>query len=254
MPIPPGQFGRAADGVRGGLPPGRGSVSTFRPFCGETASMKMPAHDASCETEAEAIRAWIADGQNGSPEARGKLFERCRDYLLLVARRNLATSLQGKVGASDLVQQTFIDANRAFGDFHGDSEPELLAWLKRILQNHAAQAVRRYLGAAKRDVRIERSLFGCRGDGWNYQVAADAETPSRQLAAAEQSDALTAALSRLPRHYKQVIEWRNYERKPFEQIGAMLDRSPEAARNLWVRAIERLRVELGIAHESQTKP
>lgn len=214
--------------------------------------MEMQAHDAACGAEDDAIRAWIAAGRSGSAEARGKLFERYRDYLLLVAQRKLASNLQSKVGASDLVQQTFLGAHRAFDGFRGDSEQELLAWLRQILQNHAGQAVRRYLGAAKRDVRLERSLFAGRADGCDSQLAADPETPSRQLAAAELTHALTAALSRLPLHYRQVIEWRNCERKPFEQIGAMLDRSPEAARKLWVRALEQLRVELGITHESRT--
>lgn len=214
--------------------------------------MNKQSRDAACEANDEAIDAWIVAGRNGSTDARGKLFQRCRNYLLLVAERKLESSLQSKIGASDLVQQTFLDAHRAFGDFRGGSESELLAWLQRILQNHAAEAVRRYLGAAKRDVRAERSLAGGRGEGADSQLAAVAETPSRLLAAAEEVDAVTAALARLPLHYRQVIEWRNNERKPFEQIGAMLDRSSEAARKLWVRAIEQLRVELGSKHESRT--
>lgn len=213
--------------------------------------MSRQGEDAACEAKDEAIEALIAASRNGSADAQGKLFELCRNYLLLVAERKLESSLQSKIGASDLVQQTFLDAHRAFGDFRGGSEPELLAWLKRILQNHAAEAVRRYLGAAKRDVRAERSLDGDRGDGGDSQLAGAAETPSRQMAAAEEVDAVTAALARLPLHYRQVIEWRNNERKPFEQIGAMLDRSSEAARKLWVRAIEQLRVELGSTHESR---
>src|SRR5215469_6834670 len=87
---------------------------------------------------------FILAGARGSDEARGVLFERCRNYLLLVAERELDPGLRGKMGASDLVQQTFLDAERGFTGFRGQTERELLAWLQRILQNRAGQAVRQY--------------------------------------------------------------------------------------------------------------
>jgi len=211
-----------------------------------------PAQDGTCEIAANLARSWIVAGRNGSAEARGKLFERCREYLLLVADRELDRELRGKIGDSDLVQQTFLEAERGFPQFRGETEQELRAWLRRILRSRGGQAVRRYLRAAKRDVRVERSLAGSTSDGGEMQIAGDVETPSRQLAATEEADALTAALARLPEHYRQVIQWRNTERKPFEEIGAMMDRSAEAARKLWVRAVEQLRVELGITHEPPT--
>ncbi|HET6880232.1 MAG TPA: sigma-70 family RNA polymerase sigma factor [Pirellulales bacterium] len=200
----------------------------------------MQAQDMAFEVAAaEALDAIVA-GREGSADARGKLFERCRDYLLLVAERELDPGLQGKMGASDLVQQTFLDAEQGFEAFRGQTEQELIAWLNRILQNRAGQAVRQYRLAAKRNVRSERSL-----SAWGeWQLAADVETPSRQVAAAEEADRLAAALACLPNHYQTVIQLRNTERKSFDEIGALMGRSPEAARKLWVRAIEQLRVAM----------
>jgi RNA polymerase sigma-70 factor, ECF subfamily len=207
----------------------------------------MQAHDVATEQEVAQAGASIVAGREGSADARGKLFERCRDYLLLVAEHELDPGLRGKLGASDLVQQTFLDAERGFPEFRGQTEQELLAWLRRILENRAGQAVRQYRLAAKRDVRSERPL-----SAWgDLQLAADIETPSRQVATAEEADRLVLALSRLPGHYQDVIRLRNTERKSFEEIGALMGRSPEAARKLWVRAIEQLRVALDTDDESR---
>lgn len=200
----------------------------------------MQAHDSVCEGATAQTCSFIVEGRQGSADARGKLFECCRQYLLLVADRELDPGLRGKIGASDLVQQTFLDAERGFAEFRGHTESELLAWLRRILENRAGQAVRKYRLAAKRDVRSERSLSA----GGEWQLAADVETPSRQVAAGEEADRLTLALSRLPGHYQDVIQLRNAERKSFEEIGAFMGRSPEAVRKLWVRAIEQLRMAM----------
>jgi RNA polymerase sigma-70 factor, ECF subfamily len=212
----------------------------------------MQALNVPVEVTVDDTYAAIVAGRAGSADARGKIFERCRDYLLLVAARDLDPGLRGKIGASDLVQQTFLDAERGFAQFRGQTEPELLAWLHRILQNCAGQAVRQYRLAAKRDVRCERSL-SARGDGASdLQLAAEVETPSRLLAAAEELDRLTLALSRLPGHYQDVIQLRNTDRKSFEDIGKLMNRSAEAVRKLWVRAIEQLRVALDTDDDSRS--
>lgn len=203
--------------------------------------------DAATDQTMPEAGAFILAGRQGSADARGVLFERCRSYLLLVAQRDLDPGLHGKIGASDLVQQTLLDAERGFGSFRGQTEEELLAWLYRILRNRAGQAVRQYRLAAKRDVRFECSLSA----GGDIQVAADVETPSRQVVATEEVDRLLRALSGLPGHYQDVIRLRNTDRKSFEEIGTLMGRSPEAVRKLWVRAIEQLRVALDTGDDSR---
>ena len=69
-------------------------------------------------------------------------------------------------------------------------------------------------------------------------------SPSGQAMEHEQDQALRAALGRLPEDYRRVITLRYEEQLPFEEIGRLLQRSPEAARKLWARAVERLHEEL----------
>jgi RNA polymerase sigma-70 factor (ECF subfamily) len=181
--------------------------------------------------------------RNGSPDALGRLLEECRPYLLLVANQELPAKLRGKAGASDLVQDTFLEAQGNFDHFRDHGEAELLAWLRAILLNNVANLRRRYLATDKRQVNREQPLG--KGSPGARDMPAATPSPSSVMAAREQDHALRQAMERLPEEYQHVITWRNYHRLPFEEIGRRLDRSAEAARKMWVRAVERLQQELG---------
>ena len=55
---------------------------------------------------------WLSAARAGSREALGNCFESCRIYLHSIARQEIAPQLQGKGGASDIVQETFLEAQR----------------------------------------------------------------------------------------------------------------------------------------------
>jgi RNA polymerase sigma-70 factor (ECF subfamily) len=195
------------------------------------------------------VAEWIRLARNGSAEALGRLLEECRPYLLLVANQELPSELRGKAGASDLVQETFLQAQGHFDGFRDDGEVELLAWLRRILLNNVANHKRRYCGTDKRQLAREVPLAdGSAADALG--VRAPDPSPSSLVAAQEQDAALCRALERLPEEYRQVVTWRSYDRLPFDEIGRRLGRSPEAARKLWVRAVEQLQQELATTDEA----
>src|SRR5258707_528940 len=94
----------------------------------------------------------------GNGAALGQLLELYRNYLKLLARLQIDRQIQGKVGASDVVQETFLEAHRDFAQFRGTTESELVAWLRQILVTNLANLVRHYRGTQRRDVRLERQL------------------------------------------------------------------------------------------------
>jgi RNA polymerase sigma-70 factor (ECF subfamily) len=196
------------------------------------------------EGHAQDVGACLAAARAGSREALGQALETCRRYLLLVAQRQLGSDLQAKGGASDLVQETFLEAQRDFAQFTGTSEAELLAWLARLLLNNLGNFTRRYRTTSKRAVAREVALqvdgsSNAPGNG----LAAPGPTPSGQAMGREQARALYQALERLPDEYRQVLTLRFLQGQSFEEIGRQMDRSPDAARKLWSRALERLREE-----------
>jgi RNA polymerase sigma-70 factor (ECF subfamily) len=189
---------------------------------------------------------WLARARTGDRPALGRLFESCRNYLLLVACRELPADIQPKGGASDLVQETFVEAQRDFGQFTGASEAELLAWLRRLLLNNVANFTRRYRETARRDVGRELSLEGERSSLERQgNLVADQLSPSDWVAREEESAAVEQVLARLPDDYRQVLLLRYREGLPFEAMAHRLGRTANAARKLWARALERFQQEMG---------
>jgi RNA polymerase sigma-70 factor (ECF subfamily) len=187
----------------------------------------------------------LAAARAGSKEALGEALEACRGYLLLVANQELDPKLQAKGGASDLVQETFLEAQRDFARFAGESEDELLAWLRQMLVNNLLNFTRRYRGTAKRKVGREIALqTDSSSTAPTPAPSAAGLSPSGQAMEHEQAHALEQALGRLPDDYRQVILLRYREEHTFEEIGRMMNRSPNAARKLWLRAVERLQQEM----------
>lgn len=188
---------------------------------------------------------WLSAARTGSSEALGQMLETCRAYLLLIAGRELDVQLRAKGGASDLVQETLLEAFRDFAGFHGDTEQELLAWLRQLLFNNLSNFSRRYLGTAKRGAAKEVPLgIDDSANPLRDQLIADDSTPSARVAAEEQAETIHRALQRLPPQYQQVILLRYQEELPFAEIGERMGRSSNAAEKLWMRAIERLQHEL----------
>lgn len=197
-------------------------------------------------THEYAVDRLLAEAFDGQQNAVGNLLEKYRNYLLLVANRELGSDVRQKVAASDVVQESIAEAWQDFERFSGTTQGELLAWLRRILMNNLADATARLRNTAKRDIRREVSLNNHDSiAAVAFNLPAMDGTPSEQTVASEQERQLHRGLDRLPQHYAQVIRMRNLDCLPFADIGKQLKVSADAARKLWERAVERLTDELG---------
>jgi RNA polymerase sigma-70 factor (ECF subfamily) len=188
----------------------------------------------------------------GNGPALGQLLELYRSYLNLLARLQLGRRLQGKLDASDVVQEIFLKAHRDFPDFRGHSEPQLVAWLRQILAWKLANLVRHYLGTQRRDARLERDL-GTEVDQSSRLLERGLpgpySTPSQQAVRREQAVLLADALERLPEHYREVLILRHLEGLGVAEVAQRMGRSVDSVKNLWTRALAQLRRTLGGAHE-----
>jgi RNA polymerase sigma-70 factor (ECF subfamily) len=191
----------------------------------------------------------IREAKAGSAEALGHLLEGCRAYLLLIANANLDADLRSKGGASDLVQQTFVEAQQDFSQFQGRTQRELLNWLGRILRHNLADFRRRYRDRAARQVAREQPLSDVERPGLRGKLVADTPAPEDKAARAEEAELLRRAVERLSNDHRQVIALRHEQGLSFHDIAQRMGRSPGAVRKLWFRAVERLRREIGTTHE-----
>ncbi len=183
----------------------------------------------------------------GDGLALGQLLERYRNYLSLLARVQMSRRIQAKVDVADVVQETFLEVNRALGQFQGDSEGQFLAWLRKILAGTLGNQVRRYLGARCRDVRLERELendLDRSSASLGVQLVASQSSPSAQASRREQAVMLADALDELPEAYREVIILRHLEGLSFPEVARRMGRTEDSVKNIWLRALARLRSAL----------
>ena len=177
------------------------------------------------------------------PGGQALPLERFRPYLLLLARAQLAAQVQAKLDASDVVQQTLLEAHRKRDQFRGEGPGQLLAWLRRLLACTLADALRG-LGRARRDVARERSLEAAldqsseRLAAW---LAAEQSSPSERADRNEQVLRLADALATLPEAQRQALVLRHCQGWTVAEISQHLGRSPTAVAGLLKRGARQLR-------------
>ena len=196
----------------------------------------------------------VQQAQSGSSAAIGSLLEAARGYLLLQAEQHLPQSLRAKVGPSDIVQETAIDAHRDFPRFRGTTQEELYAWLRTILQNNVTDAVRRFEMAQKRTAKRETSISVIVDRCGISVLPAGSNTPDNSAIRREDAALLAGVLTRVPDDYQTILRLRYWDGLTFPQIATRIGRSEEAARKLWYRALARLTGELQARPAGQQTP
>src|SRR5262249_35444909 len=161
-----------------------------------------------------------------------------------LARVQLGQNLQGKVDPSDLVQEAFLEAHRDFGQFQGQTEAELRAWLRRLLATGLADQVRRFRGTRRRDLRLERQLAAAldqSSQALEGGLVAPGSSPSARAARREEAVRLAEALELLPVDYRDVLLLRHFQGLTFPDIARRLGKTLDGVKNAWLRGLARLR-------------
>ncbi len=174
-----------------------------------------------------------------------------RDYLRLLARLQLDPRLQAKLDASDIVQQTLLQAHEHRDQFRGQTEAELAGWLRSILANTLAAAARRFAADA-RNLGRERSLqdslaeSAARIESW---LAAEQSSPSERVLRVEELVRLASALAQLPADQREVIEFHHLKGWPVAEVAEVMQRTKPAVMGLLFRGQKKLRELLQEAGE-----
>jgi RNA polymerase sigma-70 factor (ECF subfamily) len=169
--------------------------------------------------------------------------ERFREYLRLLARLHLDARLPGKLDASDIVQQALLQAHENREQFRGASEAELAGWLRTILANVLAAALRRFAAGA-RDLARERALqdslnqSSAHIEAW---LAAEQSSPSEQVMRVEELVRLAAALAKLPGDQREAIELHHLKGSSIAEVAKVMNRTKPAVMGLLFRGQKKLR-------------
>ena len=181
----------------------------------------------------------------GDREALGRLLEAERAALHRLAERQLAGRIAVRVDASDIIQQTFLEAFRNFPQFAGQDVRELVAWLQSILDHKVAGAIRDHALLQKRDVRREQSMDAQGGRSpLGQELAAGLSSPSQKAIRGEEAERLSQALTTLPDDQREAVRLRHLEGWALVDIARHLGRSPAATAGLIKRGLQALRRQM----------
>ena len=172
--------------------------------------------------------------------------ESYRSYLNLLARANLHPPVRARLDASDLVQETLLEAHRDQGAFRGRNGLQQAAWLRRILANNLAGALRD-LHRARRDPGRERSLDAAieesrvRLQSW---LAAAGPTPSQIVEKHERLLRVAGSLEELSADQQEAVLLRYFQGCTLAEISERMNRSPASVAGLLHRGLRQLRGSL----------
>lgn len=179
----------------------------------------------------------ILRSREGDEEAFAVLCSRYEGLLQARIRPWLSAPIRRKVSILDVLQETLLTAHRRLDDFEDRGEGAFGAWLARIAELKAREAVRRYAGAAKRNVGQEVTR-GQRPE--TALVPGAGPSPSEQAIAGERQDQIHRAMERLPDDYRRVLTLIQLDHVSLDTAATLMSRSRQAVKKLYSRALARL--------------
>ncbi len=194
--------------------------------------------DVATHGRNDSLDDWLALARQGSVSALGHVLNSQRGPLLTLARRGLDARLQAKVGAEDLVQETFVQAQKDFEQFRGGSYHEFSSWLRSILANRLANSVRHYRHTKQRT--IDRELSHTAAASRLRVVCDDVSGPNATLIQRDEQQRMRLALSRLSLEQRTVLLEHTCQGLSFARIAERHHNSPKQARLAWHRAVRKL--------------
>ena len=186
----------------------------------------------------------LAKALQDDKDALGSLLESYRPYVRLLAMRALDPVLNARLSASDVVQQTFLEASRDLASFRGSSEAQFLGWLRQILLHNVAHATQTNVVTQKRTVRKEQSLDRAAPERIRERLPSRISSPSSRAMRGELAVRLAQAMDTLPAAQYEAIRLRYLEGCTLDQIAGRMRRSEVAAAGLIKRGLRGLKDRL----------
>lgn len=186
--------------------------------------MKRPLSD-------EALVERTAEGDAAAFET---LFDRHEPVLRARLGRMISPRLRSKISVSDLLQEARLAVYRGCAGFRPRREGSVRAWLLRIAELKALEAVRRWTGVAARDVAREQAPGSATRSS---QVSGRGPSPSEVAMQGELQAEVLAVLDGLVPDHREVLRLVAMQGLTFVEAAGRMDRSDDAVRKLYVRAL-----------------
>jgi RNA polymerase sigma-70 factor, ECF subfamily len=170
-----------------------------------------------------------------------------RSYLTVLARGQIPATMQARLDASDIVQDTLLEAHRKREQYRGSSDPRQIAsWLRQLLSYNLIDALRMQRRDV-RDVRREQIIAQSLDEsalGLDQLLIADDSSPSEIVHREFRALAVAQAIEELPEHQRDAVVLRYFHKASLEQIAEQMQKTKPAVAGLLKRGLDSLRDRL----------
>lgn len=202
-------------------------------------------HVARSPTPDEDVARLNAAGDE-RPEALADAFHRHRERLLRMVHVRMHPALRGRIGASDVLQDAFLEISDRLGDYLADPAMPFFLWVRFLTAQKLMGLHRRHLGAQKRDARRQISIGrpdfpAATSVALVDRLMAVGTTPTQAVLRGEMRLQLEEALDGMNAADREVLVMRHFEELTNVEAAFELGIEPAAASKRYVRALKRLR-------------
>jgi RNA polymerase sigma-70 factor (ECF subfamily) len=181
----------------------------------------------------------------GDERALAGLFTHYRDRLKRMVRLRLDRRLSGRVDASDVLQDAYLEAHKRLPEYSERGLP-LFLWLRLVTGQKLVDIHRHHLGAQMRDAGQEVSLYrGALPHATSASLAAQLLgklTSATQAAVrAEHKLLVQEALNSMDPLDREVLVLRHFEHLSNDETALTLGLKKSTASQRYVRALRRLK-------------
>ena len=204
----------------------------------------------SMTSNSDATNHLLEQAARGDPRALGALLARHGDRLRRMVALRMDRRLQGRIDASDVIQEAYLEASVRLTEYLRDPSMPFFLWLRFLTGQKLVTLHRHHLGVQMRAAGQEVAL--CRGPLPEASSAALAAQllghdtrPSEAAVRAELKIRVQEGLNSMDPLDREVLALRHFEQLSRAEIAQVLGVSEGAAGKRYIRALERLKRILG---------
>jgi RNA polymerase sigma-70 factor (ECF subfamily) len=182
----------------------------------------------------------------GDRQGWGALLEQHRARLRRMVALRLDRRLQGRIDASDVIQDAYQEAWSRLPEYLRQRPAPFFLWLRYLTGQKLLELHRRHLGTHMRDAGREVSLYrGTLPETSSAALAAQLlgrePRPSEAAVRAEMKVRLQEALNTLDPLDREVLALRHFEHLSNAETAEVLGLATSAASKRYLRALKRLK-------------
>jgi RNA polymerase sigma-70 factor (ECF subfamily) len=205
--------------------------------------------EAAMSSDSSETQALICRAVKGEEGALSELFTRYRDRLRRMVKLRLDHRLQGRLDASDVLQEAYFDVAKRAAEYQANPTMPVFLWLRLITGQRLMVLHRKHLGAQMRNAGQEVSLHrGALPVASSISIAAmllgRMTSPTRAARRAELQVRLQDVLNSMDPVDREVLTLRHFEELGNNETAQILGISKSAASSRYIRAVTRLKKEL----------